>query len=290
MSSAPTRPVLKWFGAKWLMAPRILPYFPAHRVYVEPFGGGGSVLMRKPRSRIEVYNDLDSGLVNVFRVLRDPATAEQLKRATWLTPFSRAEHELTYEPTDEPVEAARRFIFRSFASFGSSAHVRKRTGFRSKDNAAGQHSAVTWAGWPLHVDSFCERLRGVVIENRPAVDVIRMHDGPDTLLYVDPPYMLETRKPGASGDYNHDMTEDGHRELGACLNAVAGSVVLSGYRCPLYDEMFAGWRRVDFKHYSGGCNAPARGRIESIWLNERACVDGCVSGPLAKDLFTNSED
>ncbi len=114
--SEPGRTLLKWFGAKWIMAPRILPYFPAHRVYVESFGGGGSVLMRKPRSKVEVYNDMDAGLVNVFRVMRDPETAEQLRRACWLTPFARVEHELTYEPTTDPVEAARRFIFRSFSS------------------------------------------------------------------------------------------------------------------------------------------------------------------------------
>lgn len=252
------------------MAPRVIPLFPAHRIYVEPFGGAACVLMRKVPSKVEVYNDLDQGLVNVFRILRDPEQAERLRQACHFTPFSRVEHELTYQPSDDPVEAARRFIFRSYSSFGSSAHVRVKTGFRSRDNAAGTHAADAWARWPENVASFVERLRGVVVECRDAVEVITLHDGPETLFYVDPPYVHSTRKPGASGDYAYEMTDEQHRMLATTLTRVEGYVVLSGYRSDIYDEMYAGWERIDFGHYSGGVNAKNRARTESVWLNERA--------------------
>lgn len=261
------RPPVRWFGSKWIMAPRVIPLFPSHRVYVEPFGGAACVLMRKVPSKVEVYNDLDQGLVNVFRVLRDPEQAERLRHACHFTPFSRVEHELTYEPTDDPVEAARRFIFRSYSSFGSSAHVRVKTGFRSRDNAAYTRA---WARWPENVAAFVERLRGVVIECRDAVEVIRMHDGPEALFYVDPPYVHSTRKPGAAGDYAHEMTDEQHRRLAAALKSVEGSVVLSGYRSDLYDAEYGEWKRVDFDHYSGNANAKKRARTESVWLNARA--------------------
>ncbi len=106
--NAPTRPVLRWHGGKWRLAPAILPYFPAHRIYVEPFGGAGSMLLRKPRCYAEVYNDLDDEVVNLFRVLRDEGGAARLVGMLRLTPFARAEFMEANGATDDPVERARR--------------------------------------------------------------------------------------------------------------------------------------------------------------------------------------
>src|SRR3990172_7088785 len=104
--TAPTRPALRYFGGKWRLAPWIVSHFPAHRIYVEPFGGGASVLIRKPRSYGEIYNDIDSHVVNVFRVLRDPQTADELEQLLRLTPFARDEFVLAREPSLDPVEDA----------------------------------------------------------------------------------------------------------------------------------------------------------------------------------------
>lgn len=163
-------------------------------MYVEPYGGAASVLMLKPRSYAEVYNDLNGNVVNVFRVLRDPELAECLRRALHLTPWARAEFNLSYEPAEDPVERARRTIVQSFMAFGSSfQRGRSRTGFRAKFTNRHQTGARDWIGYPKSIPAFVERLQGVVIEERPALDVIRQQDAPDTLFYVDPPYVPATR-------------------------------------------------------------------------------------------------
>jgi DNA adenine methylase len=134
-----TRPVLRYFGGKWRLAPWLVSLFPPHRVYVEPYGGGASVLLRKPRSRVEVYSELDGRVVNVFRVLRNPRTAGRLKRALELTPFARAEFELAHEDCPEcPVEDARRTIIRAFMGFGADSvcNPDRSTGFRAKSNGS----------------------------------------------------------------------------------------------------------------------------------------------------------
>src|SRR4051812_27379642 len=120
--SAPTRPVLRWHGGKWKLAPFVLPFFPPHRIYVEPFGGAGSLLMRKERVYAEIYNDLDDVVVNLFRVLRDEAKGTRLIDALRLTPFARAEFDEALEEAEDDVERARHLVVRSYMGFGSNAH------------------------------------------------------------------------------------------------------------------------------------------------------------------------
>jgi DNA adenine methylase len=270
--TAPSRPVLRWHGGKWLLAPWIIQHLPPHRCYVEPFGGAASVLLRKPRAYAEVYNDLDSHVVGLFRVLRDEAMSARLMHALVLTPFARDEFDLSYQPCDEPVEAARRLIVRSFMGFGSdSATGEYRTGFRSASNRSGTTPAHDWANYPGALATIIERLRGVVIENRDAMEVMRRHDGPDTLHYVDPPYMLElrsrtNRRAGAAGNYRHELTTEQHVELLATLNSLAGMVVLSGYPSVAYDAALLGWQRVERRALADG----ARERTEVLWINHLA--------------------
>lgn len=108
-----------YHGSKFRLAPWIISHFPEHKNYVEPFGGGGAVMLRKHPSYHEVYNDLKDEVVNVFRVLRDPDQAQELKRKIELTPFSCTEFERSYEANgDGPVEKARKTIVRSFMVWG----------------------------------------------------------------------------------------------------------------------------------------------------------------------------
>lgn len=249
-----------------MMARTILQHFPPHRIYVEPFGGAASVLLQKPRAYCEVYNDVFDDVVNVFRVLRDPALAQRLRELCELTPFSRTEFAAQVDRSD-PVEWARGVIFRSFAGFGSaSAREDYRTGFRANSNRAGTTPAHDWANWPSHIVDYVARLRGVVIENRPAMDVMAQHDRGDCLHYLDPPYLMVTRsKSSQSGVYAHEMTFEQHKELLEFARTMQGQVIISGYRSDLYDEILKGWHRVDFGAIADG----ARKRTESLWMNYR---------------------
>lgn len=256
--NALTRPILRYHGGKWRIAPWIVRHLPEHRVYVEPFGGAASVLLRKPRSYAEVYNDLDGEVVNLFRVARDRGA--ELRESLRLTPFSRDEFVASYEPAPDVLEQARRTVIRSFMGFGSNAHNRK-TGFRSNSNRSRSTPAMDWRNYPDALTAIVERLQGVVIENRDALDVIRTHDGDDTLHYVDPPYVHSTRDRGK--DYAHEMGDDGHADLAETLRSVRGRVVLSGYASGLYDDLYAGWHRIERAALADG----ARPRMEVLWLS-----------------------
>lgn len=263
----PTRPVLRYHGGKWRLAPWIIDHLPQHRVYVEPFGGGASVLLRKPRSYSEVYNDLDGEIVNLFRVLRDDP--DELMRRVRLTPFSRAEFRGAYEPTEDPVEQARRTLFRAQAGHGSTGSTGRNTGFRSNVTRPRTTPAHDWRRHSDTLPPSIERLRGVIIENEPAADILTRYDGADTLFYVDPPYPLLTRTNTAKWDtiYRHEMSDDQHRDLAEQLHAVAGAVVLSGYPCDLYDlELYADWMRVERKAHTDA----RLERTEVLWLNPAA--------------------
>lgn len=245
---------------------------PEHRVYVEPFGGAASVLMRKPRSYAEVYNDQWNTVVNVFRCLRDPQKAEQLKQRLELTPFARTEFdgcgEVELKAISDEIELARRTIFRSFAGFGSaSTNSSYATGFRANSHRSGTTPAGDWKNYPFHIRTFVDRLRGVCIENREAVDVIRQHDAPTTLFYVDPPYVHATRNmQRGNAAYEFEMDDDGHRKLAGLLREVSGMVMLSGYRSDLYDELYGDWHREEVLHRADG----ARKRTECLWFSPSA--------------------
>lgn len=290
-ADAPRRPVLRYYGGKWKLARWVLQHVPVHRTYVEPFGGAASVLMQKPRSYAEVYNDLNGDIVNVFRVLRDPATAAELQRLLELTPYARDEFMAAHEMDDDAgdVERARRTIVRAFMGYGSGSAQDGRqngqsrgmrtssslwkapTGYRS-----GTTPADDWRNYPQHIGTFVERLRGVVIENRDALEVMATHDSDETVVYLDPPYPHHTRsqisgKVRDSNRYVHELTDDDHRTLALAAHGAKGMVLISGYPSPLYDELYAGWQRVETQARAGvSRGGPAGVRTEVLWMNPRA--------------------
>lgn len=262
-----TRPLLRYHGGKWRLAPWIISHFPAHRIFVESYGGAASVLLRKPRSYSEVYNDLCGEVVNLFRVLRNPAQARELIRLVKLTPYAREEFDLSWLSDGDPVEQARRTLFRFCSSFATGAQKDSGTGFRGNVTRSGSTPVDDWCNAPAMLEPIIERLRGVVIENRPALDVMRQYDNPQALHYVDPPYVLETRGKRCAGVvYSHEMEDSDHEAMAGVLRELEGMIIVSGYRCDLYDQLFAGWQRVERSTHADG----AHDRIECLWISPNA--------------------
>jgi DNA adenine methylase len=234
------RIVFGWYGGKFSHLDWLLPLLPECHHYCEPFAGSGAVLINRAPAPVETYNDIDGDVVNFFRVLRD--YHEELIRAISLTPFSREEyHQAIYGDIDgiSDVERARRFYIKArqtrtglaqTASLGRWANC--------KDTSRSGMSGVVsrWLGGVEALDEIAQRLIRVQIENRPAVDVIRLYDSEKTLFYCDPPYLHSTR--GDSKAYGFEMSEDQHREFAEAVNECKGMVAVSGYDHSLMDDLF----------------------------------------------------
>lgn len=268
MMPKPARPVLRYHGGKWLLAPWIISFFPPHKIYVEPFGGAGSVLLRNSRAFCEVYNDLDEEVVNLFRVLRDRDSALRLCDLLERTPFSRIEFNAAYEMSDDSIERARRLITRSFQGFGSGSFNRAYcTGFRAASKQTGRPHAMDWINIPECLWLVTERLKGVVIECRDALEGIRQQDHEEALFYVDPPYVASTRPNSNRKQYRFELGITDHISLARLLHHVRGKVVVSGYASPLYDrELYRGWRRVERIAQASGQHGRIQ-RTEVLWMN-----------------------
>jgi DNA adenine methylase len=265
-------PAMRYHGGKFRLASWIMQYFPGHRCYVEPFGGAASVLLKKPRSFVEVYNDLDGEIVNFFRVVRDPDLCRRLIELLTLTPYARAEFEMAYEPTEDPVEMARRVAVRAQMGFGSAGATKGTTGFRVDTKRPHNTSQHLWQRYPDHLTAICARFQGVLIENRDAIEVMFQHDAADTLHFVDPPYVLNTRViRGGIGYYRHEMTIVQHIDLLTAVKTLSGKVIVSGYECELYRDMLADWQSVS-KQARASAYRGTKMATENLWLNP-ALVD-----------------
>lgn len=258
------RPPVKWHGGKHYLAPHIISCFPAHHTYVEPYGGAASVMLRKPPSPVEVYNDIDARLTQLFIVLRDHSA--ELQRRLTLTPYSEVEFdEALVSNSSDMIEQARVFFVRCRMSLGGRGDAFSYTKHRVRRGMADVVS-----GYLSTIDSelpkIIERLRCVQIIRRSAADVIHTWDSPDTLFYLDPPYPAQSRASAAVYDY--EMNDLQHRELATLLGTVSGKVILSGYPCPLYEELYGGWRKQMFDIPNNAAGGPAKRRmVEGLWFN-----------------------
>lgn len=263
--SRPQRPTLRYFGGKFMLRDWIVGNFHEHTIYTDSFGGGGSVLLAKSRSLGEVFNDLDGDIVRFFRVLRHPEKSRALAEALWLTPFARSEFEVARRTDlaeiECDIEAARLLVVRSFMGHGTDGtHRCSATGFRAASNRAAPRD---WQNYPGCLRAVCERLQGVVIEQKPAAEILVRHDSERTLHYVDPPYLKETLGRRRHG-YRHEMDERDHRALADVLQDLRGTVVLSGYASALYDQdLYAGWYRIERDARADGSGK----RVEVLWSN-----------------------
>ena len=270
MSNKIKHPAIRYHGGKFRLASWIISHFPEHRCYVEPFGGGASVLLKEEASEAEVYNDLDGDVVNLFRVLRNPETAQQLVDACALTPYSRDEFNCAYEDSENQVEQARRLIVRATMGFGSAGATKGKTGFRLDTKRNSATAQRIWARQPDNLAAVASRFAGVLIENRSAIQCMRDHDTVSTLHFVDPPYVHDTRVETAKNSaYRFEMTNEEHMELLNVLKDLRGAVIVCGYNSDLYNNALTGWKRVTRTTAANGFAGSVQ-RTECLWLNPAA--------------------
>jgi len=257
-----------WYGGKYSHLDWLLPLLPMCHHYCEPFAGSGAVLLNRRPSPVETYNDLDGEVVNFFRVLRDDG--DRLVRAIALTPFSREEFSIacTLDPKQKPLERARRFYVRARQvriGLAQTATLGRWANCKNTSRAGMSGVISRWLGGVEDLPLIAERLLRVQIENRPAVQVIKLYDSTGTLYYCDPPYIHDTR--GDSKAYAHEMTNQQHAELAATLNGVKGMVAISNYPCGLMDELYPAptWYKTLCRAKTN--HATKGKRTEALWTN-----------------------
>jgi len=248
---------------------------PEHKAYVEVFAGSAALFFGKPVSPIEVMNDLDSGVVNFFKVLRDGEKFEKLVNLLSLTPYSREEflnfRDTWQEASDDVHRAHRWFVMvrMSFSAACKSFSCSVTEGSNGIGNAVRSYLSAIKRLPEIH-----ERLRGVQIEHEDFRGIIKRYDRANTFFYLDPPYVHSTRK--TTRDYDHEMTDRDHQELVEILLDIKGKAMLSGYANSIYSTLEeAGWKRHDFEVKCNNvavsqpnCAAKKKeSRIESVWLN-----------------------
>jgi DNA adenine methylase len=269
---------LKTHGGKHYLARQIVALMPRHTHYVEPYAGGLAVLFAKSCEGIsEVVNDLNGDLMNFWRVLQNRKTFTEFKRRVDAVPFSEVEWQEAQQALTEPDSSSSRtdrveravgfFVLCRQSMSGRCQDFAPLT--RSRTRRGMNEQASAWLKAIEGLPAVHARLQRVVILNRLAVEVIQSQDGPDTLFYLDPPYVPETRSPGGVFG-NYDMTVAQHEELLAIIRSVQGKVMISGYACELYESRLAKWHRHEFELPNNAASGVLKRRMtEVLWANFR---------------------
>lgn len=260
---------INWYGGKYYMAKNIIELFPKHNMYVEGFGGAGHVLFRKTPSPMEVYNDLHKGLYLLFKLLREKN--EELIKSIQLTPYSREEFiqdKNTWKNETNEVEKVRKFyteVMQAVAGKGGWCYT------KSKSRRGMCQSVSRWLGnIDENLPNIIERLREIQIENLDIINLIDKYDSEDTLFYLDPPYIHDTRS--AKKMYDYEMSNEKHIELVNTLIKIKGKVVLSGYEHEIYNKLEnEGWKKVYIGDYAKRSQKTNEGELDTgsefVWIN-----------------------
>lgn len=234
---------------------------PAHHSYVEPYFGCGAVLFAKKPAAIETVNDLDGEVVNFFRTIRDPESREKLQEWLMYTPYARQVYDDTFlrEP-ESNVERAAYFAIRSMQGHGY--RLTEKSGWKKDVHGRESSYAVKyWNELPESIAEMAIRLKGVQIENRPALEVIENFNNENVLMYLDPPYVFSTRSGGKQ--YRHEMYDRGHIELMETVVDSRAKIMISGYDCELYDFYLGNWNKAQITART----QDNKRRVETLWMN-----------------------
>lgn len=261
------RAIFRYPGSKWSIADWIISHFPdgyEKMVYLEPFCGSGAVFFNKRPGAVETINDLDSDIVNLFRVLRE--RPDDLKRVLALTPYSREEYNLAFEPCDDPVEKARRYMVKTTQALGAKLAGSSKCGWRNHKQMKIGGTACKWGGITQTIDAAATRLRGdtthlVQIEHMDALRLIERYNFPNVLMYLDPPYVRVTRRSGAL--YAHEMDNTEHAELLKAITNSKAKIIISGYESDIYNDTLSGWH----KDSTMSQTTSTKMAVETIWMN-----------------------
>lgn len=251
--------VIKYPGSKWAIADWIIQYFPEHHTYLEPFFGSGAVFFRKSRSHIETINDLDGEVVNFFEQVK--YNLENLCREIYFTPYAREEFERAYrENPEDKLKQAVNFCIRLNMGYGFRTNGEKVGWKRDVQGRERAYAAENWKSLPQRLTETAERLRGVQIENRPAIELIQDFNYKTALIYCDPPYLLETR---SQKQYAKEMTDQDHKDLLEVLRNHKGYAIISGYETELYDDILHGWHKKE----TVSRTQSGEKKKEVLWMN-----------------------
>lgn len=248
--------ILKYPGGKWRIAEWIISYFPEHKVYLEPFFGSGACFFNKQPSYIETINDMNGDIVNLFRVCRD--YPEELAKQISLTPFAREEFICCNEPSDNPIEQARRTLVRYHQSFGTNNS--SKNSWRNVQTYGGPRCATMWNCLPDIIVKCCGRLKEAQIENTDALTLIERYNSEDTLIYLDPPYLQSLRKKNM---YAFEMADEQHIQMLNLIKNSKSKIILSGYDNELYNSELSKWTTAEKSTIA----QMGLHRTEKLWMN-----------------------
>ncbi len=257
-----TKRVLKYPGSKWNIAGQLAGLIPPHHSYVEPYFGSGALLFSKPPSHIETVNDIDSDVTNLFSCIQQDS--ERLARLVMTTPYSREVYEKQFDKNHAGY-ASRYQRAAGFLVMCWQGHGFRTNGYKVgwKNDVVGRERSYALRDWyrlPETIVGVAERLRQVQIENRPALEVIKRFDYQGVFMYIDPPYLLETR---TGKQYKYEMTDADHEELLETILGSRAKIMISGYESDMYNKYLSGWHRQYFK----SCVEHGKTRQEVIWMN-----------------------
>ena len=256
---------ITYYGAKSSLSDWIISHFPEHHTFVDVFGGSGIILLRKEPSPIEIYNDIDKMLTDLFSVLRYQKHTEFLKELCDHTLYSRSEflNAKLLSPDNNALENARRSMVRFNMSYSGNGRFFSTT---VCDTILGIPSSVRrWNRRKESLPAAHERLKNIIVENEDFRQLIPRYDTPNTLFYLDPPYHMSARD--GKNRYIYEFKMKDHEDMINILHNIKGTAVVSGYACKAYERLEnSGFTRYDKEAIIRASSVRTR-RIESIWIN-----------------------
>ena len=264
------RPPIKTHGGKYYLSNWIIEHFPEgyeDMVYCEPFCAGASVFLNKKPSMEEVISDIDTGVISVFKSLRDEPQEfiTRIKRTRYTERAFKMAQNRSEKPFDDYIDhAVNEYVLRRMSRGGL-----KRAFAWSERTRGGKPGDLN--AWDTMIESLpliAERIKNTNILSENFVQIIKVWDEDETFFYLDPPYLHSTRSEGATNAYEHELTVEDHISMLLLANNARGKVIISGYASPLYNRHLKEWncKKKSVANHSGQSKTKER-RTECIWMN-----------------------